>query len=98
MYQLACQRAALPDPNGELSVESLLFRAAGELMAARLSRSDEARACWYLHQIWARLGQKQPATHWLRAAQAAAPLGELTAAETRDLYLDWQHFQHESRK
>jgi tetratricopeptide (TPR) repeat protein len=98
LYQLACQRAALPDPNGELSVESLLLRAAGELMAARQSRRDEARACWYLHQIWSRLGQKHPATHWLRAAEAAAPLGELTPAETRGLYLAWMRFQQESRK
>jgi tetratricopeptide (TPR) repeat protein len=98
LYQLACQRAALPDPNGELSVEGLLFRAAGELMAARLHRRGEARACWYLHLIWSRLAQKQPATRWLRAADAAVPLDELTPVETRGLYLAWQRFQQESRK
>jgi len=98
LYQLACQRATLPDPNGELSVESLLFRAAAELLEARRTRHDEARACWYLHQIWSRLGQKQPATHWLRAAEAAAPFGELTPAETRGLHLAWERFQEEGRK
>jgi hypothetical protein len=98
LYVLACQRATLPDPDGECSVEGLLFRAAGELTAARRSRHDEARACWYLYQIWSRLGQKQPATKWLRAAEAAAPLGGLTPAETRSLHLAWTLFQQEGRK
>jgi len=98
LYQLACQRAALPDPDGELSVQGLLFRAAAELMAARQSRRDEARACWYLHLTWSRLGQQQPAARWLRAAEAAAPLGELTPAEMRDLHLAWQHFQQARHK
>jgi tetratricopeptide (TPR) repeat protein len=98
LYHLACQRAALPDPNGELSVEGLLFRAAAELMTARQHRPDEARPCWYLHEVWARLGQKQPAARWLRNAEGAALLSELTPAEKRGLHLAWNQFQQEGRK
>ena len=98
LYQLACERATLPNPNGNCSVESLLMRSAGELLAARQRRHDEARACWYLSQIWSRLGQRQPATRWLRAAWAAAPFSELTPAETRRLHLAWERFEQEGRK
>jgi tetratricopeptide (TPR) repeat protein len=98
LFQLACERETLPDPNGECSVESLLFRAAGELMAARRGRRDEARASWYLHRIWSRLGQKQQALRWLRVAVAAAPFDTLTPAERRGLHLAWVCYQQEGRK
>ena len=98
LFHLARQRAALPDPNGELSVESLLCRAAGELMAARLDKPEEARPCWYLYEVWSRLGQKQPAGRWLRAAQAAAPFSELTPSEQRGLHVAWELFQQDGRK
>jgi tetratricopeptide (TPR) repeat protein len=87
LYWLACQRDDLPDPEGELSSEGLLCQAASELALARLERPDEARPCWYLYEVWSRLGQHQPATRWLRAAEAAAPFSHLTPAEHRDLYL-----------
>jgi tetratricopeptide (TPR) repeat protein len=87
LYWLALQRAGRPDPQGELSVEGLLCKAAGELTMARRRRPDEARPQWYLHNVWARLGQQQPAQRWLRAARAAAPYTYLTPAEQRQLQL-----------
>jgi hypothetical protein len=90
LYCLARERERLPDPEGELSAEGLLFRAAAELTLARLQRSDEGRACWYLHEVWSHLAQQQPALRWLRAAEDAAGMGDLTPAEQRDLQLAWQ--------
>jgi tetratricopeptide (TPR) repeat protein len=98
LYWLACQRAALPDPEGELSCEGLLCQAAAELAQARLERPDEARPCWYLYGVWSRLAQKQPAARWLRAALAAAPFSDLTPAERRRLYLACRHFADTPRK
>jgi predicted Zn-dependent protease len=87
LYLLALQRAALPEPDGDLSVEGLLCRAAGELMMARVRRPDEARPCWYLFEVWSGLAQRQPAARWLRAAEAAAPFSYLTPVERRGLEL-----------
>ncbi len=85
LYLLACQRATLPDPEGDLAVQGLLFRSAGELSAARGERPDEARPCWYLHKVWSQLGQQQPARRWLRTADDAATFTELTPAERQEL-------------
>jgi tetratricopeptide (TPR) repeat protein len=88
LYLLACERAGLPDPeDGELSVESVLCKAAGELTMAHLARHDEARPCWYLYQVWSHLDQRQPALRHLREAEAVAPFSYLTPAEKRDLTL-----------
>jgi tetratricopeptide (TPR) repeat protein len=87
LFHLARRRAAVDDPDDELPVEGLLFRAAGELMAAWKCRPDEARPCWYLSEVWSRLGQRQPADKWLRRAEAAALLSHLTPSETRGLHL-----------
>jgi tetratricopeptide (TPR) repeat protein len=88
LYLLGCERSGLPDPDdGEMSVESVLCKAAGELTMAHLARRDEARPCWYLYAVWSRLGQRQPALRHLREADAAAPFSYLTPAETRDLEL-----------
>jgi tetratricopeptide (TPR) repeat protein len=87
LYHLARERAALPDSEGELSAEGMLCKAAAELMLARERRPVEARPCWYLHEVWTRLGRQQPAARWLRAAESAAPFSYLTAAERRGLHL-----------
>lgn len=88
LYLLACERAGLPDPEeGELSVQSVLCKAAGELTMARMARRDEARPCWYLYAVWSRLDQRQPALRHLREADATAPFSYLTPAEKRDLEL-----------
>jgi tetratricopeptide (TPR) repeat protein len=88
LYLLGCERAGLPDPEeGDLSVESVLCKAAGELTMAHLARRDEARPCWYLYAVWSRLDQRQPALRHLREADATAPFSYLTPAENRDLEL-----------
>lgn len=88
LYLLGCERAGLPEPDeGELSVESVLCKAAGELTMAHLARRDEARPCWYLYAVWSRLGQRQPALRHLREADATAPFSYLTPGEKRDLEL-----------
>jgi tetratricopeptide (TPR) repeat protein len=92
---LARQRSTLPDPDGELSAEALLCKAAGELTLAHLEKPDEARPSWYLHEVWSGLAQRQPARRCLRAAEAAAPFSYLTASEQRDLQLACQWRQAE---
>ena len=87
LYWLAQQSRELPDSGDELSTESLLCQAASELVLARRQRTEEARPCWYLHEIWSQLGQRQPALRWLRAAEEAAPFSYLTPNEQRRLHL-----------
>lgn len=87
---LACQRAALPDPDGELSTESLLCKAAGELTLAQNDRPEEARPNWYLYRVWDMLDQRQTALRCLRAAADAAPFSRLTAAEKRLVHVQSQ--------
>jgi hypothetical protein len=90
LYYLAVQRAALWEATDELPAQALLCKAAGELTLARLLRPEEARPLWYLHEVWSRLAQRQPALKALRAASAAAPFSYLTAAEQRSLTLACQ--------
>src|SRR5207248_6046552 len=69
LFLLARSRAALADVDEELSAEGLFFKAAAELTLAHLERPEEARPCWYLYEIWSRLGQRQPALCRLRQAE-----------------------------
>jgi tetratricopeptide (TPR) repeat protein len=87
LYWLARQRAELEEEDDRLSSEGLLCQAASELVQARRERPDEARPCWYLHEVWSSLGQRQPARRWLRAAEEAAPFSYLTPIEQRNLHL-----------
>jgi tetratricopeptide (TPR) repeat protein len=87
LYRLACERVGAGDPEGELPVEGLLCKAASALARAREERPREARPCWYLYAVWARLAQKQAALTWLRRAAEAAPFTDLTPAEQRGLVL-----------
>jgi Tfp pilus assembly protein PilF len=87
LYWLARQRAALKEQRDELPAEALLCRAASELDHALRARPDEARPSWYLHVIWAQLGQKRVAHRYLRRASEAAPYSALTPAERRSLIL-----------
>jgi tetratricopeptide (TPR) repeat protein len=83
---LARQRAVLPDPEGELSTESLLCKAAGELTLAQSDRPEQARPHMYLYTVWSMLDQQSPAIRCLRQAADAAPFtGDLTASERRQL-------------
>jgi hypothetical protein len=94
---LARERAVLPEPDGELSCESLLCKAAGELAVARRLRPEEARPCWYLYLVWSRLAQTHPARRWLNAARDRAPLSVLTPCERRGLELALRHDDGRSR-
>jgi tetratricopeptide (TPR) repeat protein len=87
LYWLARQRAELTDAGDELSSEGLLCQSASEFVLARRERPEEARPCWYLHEVWSQLALCQPATRWLRAADEAAPFSYLTPAEQRRLHL-----------
>jgi hypothetical protein len=71
----------------EAAAESLLCKAAGELTLARNAKPDGARAHWYLHLVWIRLGQAQPAARTLTAAKERRFLSDLTPVERRDLAL-----------
>jgi hypothetical protein len=86
LWYLARQTAAVSadGEDGRLSAEGLLIQAAGELTKAHDLRPDEARPCWYLHRVWAELGQPAPARRWLRAARAA-DAAALTTAEREAL-------------
>jgi len=84
---LARARAELTDPAKDQAREGLLCKAAGELTLARQERPEEARPCWYLYEVWSLLGQRQPATHWLHEARAAAIFTHLTPSEHRRLNL-----------
>jgi tetratricopeptide (TPR) repeat protein len=86
LYWLARQRAEMTDASDALPSEGLFCQSASELVLARRERPDEARPCWYLHEVWSRLAQKQPATRWLRAAADTASLSYLTPAELRRLH------------
>jgi tetratricopeptide (TPR) repeat protein len=88
---LARARAELLGDEDDPMQESLLCKAAGELTLALQERSDEARPCWYLHEVWSALGQRSLAMRWLRDARAAAPFSYLTPAEQRSLQLATSH-------
>jgi hypothetical protein len=77
--------ATQPADDGDPPADGLLCQAAGELTLAARERPDEARPHWYLSQVWARLGQSQPAAACLRRAKDAAPFADLTPGERRDL-------------
>jgi tetratricopeptide (TPR) repeat protein len=87
MYCLAQARRQVDDPDGDLSVQGLLCKAAGELAQARARRPGEARPCWYLYATWRQLAQQQLAHRWLDEAQRAAPFTYLTPMEHAQLAL-----------
>jgi hypothetical protein len=87
LYYLACQSVEVGETTGKLNVESLLCQAAGELSLAKLQRPEEARPCWFLYQVWAKLGQKRPAERNLRDAAKTCYFSYLTPPERRLIYL-----------
>jgi hypothetical protein len=95
LYCLACRNDLFEAPDGTVSREGLLCRAAGELSLAAEERPGQARPCWYLHCVWAALAQHQPATRWLRATEVNATTGDLTASERRRLELARSRWQAE---
>jgi hypothetical protein len=98
LFLLARKRGAMPDPEPGLSAEGILFKAAAELTLAHLTRPDEARPCWYLYEVWSRLGQRQPALCRLREADTAAPFTFLTSAERCSLCLAQERYLAEVQR
>ena len=88
---LARARAELSDESTDPTSESLLCKAAGELTLARQEDPEEARAGWYLYQVWSALDQRALAARWLRDAQEAAPFHYLTPSERCSLQLAASH-------
>jgi Tfp pilus assembly protein PilF len=87
LFYLARQQAGLSEELAVEVAEGLFCKAAAELTLARLEQPESARACWYLHEVWASLAQRQPAQHWLRMAETLLTPVELTPAERRQLEL-----------
>lgn len=83
LYWLASLKSDDDDP----SPEGLLCQAAAELLQAQRARPESARACWYLHRVWARVGQQTTARKWLHKAEEACqvPGHDLTGAEAEEL-------------
>ena len=87
LYLLAYRRAQLSAEDEELPAEALLCKAAAELTLANECNPDEARACWYLFEVWSQLGQRHPALARLRQARSRAAFSYMTPAESRCLQL-----------
>jgi tetratricopeptide (TPR) repeat protein len=87
LYLLARKRLDMGDDRSRGLAEEMLCKAAAELTLARQCRPGAARPWWYLHGVWTRLAQRQPAVRCLRAAAANAHPGALTPAERRELDL-----------
>lgn len=87
LFYLALERETLPDPQGDLPVEGLLFQAAGELSIARALRPTESRPSFYLYRIWRKLARRQPSIRALHEAIARSDFSFLTPVERRDLIL-----------
>jgi tetratricopeptide (TPR) repeat protein len=90
LYLLARESAGLVEAEAVLPSESLYCKAAGELTLALDERPEEARPSWYLHEVWSRLAQPQPARRCLREAENTAPFSYLTPCEQRGLQLAGQ--------
>jgi tetratricopeptide (TPR) repeat protein len=87
---LARQVARASDPDGELSSEGLLCKAAGELTLAQMERPGEARPNWYLFTVWSLLDQQQAAIRCLKLAAENAPFTDLTPPERSSLQVQCQ--------
>ena len=87
LHLLAVKRLEVGGPAAKDRAEELLCKSAGELTLARLLEPTEARAWWYLHLVWNRLGQSLPAQKSLLAARECLGIDQLTPAERRDLHL-----------
>jgi tetratricopeptide (TPR) repeat protein len=97
LYHLARQRSSLEDDSAGEVAESLLCKAAAELTLARLQQPDAVRPCWYLHEVWSRLAQRQPAQRWLRSADSCVTVADLTPVERRNLRLACEKDEDERR-
>jgi hypothetical protein len=98
LFLLAGQREHMGVDPDLMSRQGLLCKSAAELTLAARDRPDEARPQFYLHEVWQRLAQSQPARKSLHAAEAAAPFSSLTPAEQRRLHLACRQGERESTR
>lgn len=98
LYLLAVKRVELGGAEAPRVAEELLCKSAGELTMAKLRKPNEARPSFYLHDVWRKLGQRQPAERSLREADRRAGLSYLTPAELRSLHLAMSVREMESAK
>lgn len=97
LYWLAQERARLPEPDGDFSVEALVCRTIGELSRARALRPKDARTHWYLHCCWQMLGQSSQAQARLAEAERCALFSPLCPAEQRGLVMATRRLSESSR-
>jgi tetratricopeptide (TPR) repeat protein len=97
LYHLARQHHELKDNTSAATAEGLLCKAAAELTLAREQLPNAARPCWYLHEVWSRLAQRQPAQRWLHETEARVSLADLTPMEKRNLRAAWDCNEEERR-
>lgn len=91
LYELACHRARTNDAGQEPSVTTILGRASLSLQDARNENPSAARPHWYLHLVWARLGQHKAARQALLQADDRKFFAELTPKEKHELQMArWQ--------
>ncbi|MFO0880156.1 MAG: hypothetical protein U0840_22640 [Gemmataceae bacterium] len=97
LYLLAIKREELGGESRRLA-EELYCKAAGELTLARLEKPLEAQPCYYLRDVWRKLGQQQPAERCYREMHQRIGTSFLTPAETRMVHLADHLRACESRK
>jgi hypothetical protein len=78
---LMVQDFATVAPDDECNLEGMLCRAAADLTAAHMLEQGNARPCWYLHLVWAKLGQSQQSDRFLTEARRLALFNDLTPGE-----------------
>lgn len=87
LYWLAQVPGATKEEEALMPVEGLFCKAAVALTQAHHLDPDHARPCWYLHNVWHKLGQNHPAQRYLHIAQARAAFSPLTPSEHRGMLL-----------
>jgi tetratricopeptide (TPR) repeat protein len=87
LYWLAQQKRRADEPPYAPPTESILCKAALELLAAHSLIPGEARSTWYLYLTWRQLGQSAAAQRWLHEARAAEQFSYLSPRERGDLSL-----------
>lgn len=87
LYWLAQVPSTSQEEEDQMPVEALLCKSAAALTQAHQMEPGQARPCWYLHNVWHKLGQNQPAQRYLNIAQARASFSPLTPSEHRGMLL-----------
>lgn len=87
LWWLAQTPASSAEEEDLVPPESLLCKAAAALALAHQLDPEQARPCWYLHNVWRKLGQERSARRFLHRVHSRAAFSPLTPAEQRGLFL-----------